>query len=432
MVGFCSLLVSPIGLLRTLGAMLVLGIAFAAGAALFFLPSLLAACSRPRPGHAREKHIRSFLPHVPRRGASIVLIAVVSFLAAGIPMIRQDYRLGIFRAGSAVGRTIGYFHERNGGIDELELVLDSQAQYGLIDLDLFKRLKSVCRAVERSPDVSQVIAFTDFVEWANAGLNAQDEPLEPQSDEVIGETLELISSGGTGLGIDRLIDPAYRRTRILIRFGISALTAGGSARRLNRIRSDVRALMSNELPDVEYHLLGYALEIERMLLYLVRGLVLGLALFFPLLILFLLFVLGSLRWALITMIPTVSAVILYLGTMGWFRIPLSCATAFSAAIVLGVSVDDVLYFVLFYRQQSALLGMKEALPPTQKKAGVATIQTTAIIVAALCVLLFSVYTVIMHSAIVAATALCFATAVTLLVVPSLLVRTGRPPRGGTP
>jgi hypothetical protein len=328
--------------------------------------------------------------------------------------------LGIFNPNSEVGKTIDYFQERNGGIDELELVVDMQEEYALIDLDLFRALKEVCAALQSSPDVSQVIGYTDFVEWANAGLHGQSEPLEPRSNAVIGETLELISSRSVGLGIDRLVDPSYSRTRILIRFGISALTAGESERRLNRIRSTVRSLMHEKLPGVEYHLVGQALKNERMLLYLVRGLLSGLALFVPLLLLFLLLVFRSLLWAVITMVPTVSAIILYLGIMGWFHIPFNYSTAFSTAIVLGVSVDDVLYFVLFYRQQARLLGREKAMELTRRKAGVATVQTTVIIDVGLSVLLLSVYTAITHSAILAASGLSFATAVTLLVVPSLL------------
>jgi len=429
MVGFCTLLVSPIYSLRMLGVMLVLGIFLAGGVALFFLPPLMALVAIPPQVRFTERRSLVALRHL--SVSPIVLGFVLAFFAVGIPMIRHDYRLGIFSSTSEIGRTISYFHERNGGIDELELFIDTGEEYGLIDRDLFRRIKEVARRLEQSPHVSEVICFTDFVEWANAGLHGANQPLQPETNEAIGETLELISSGRTGLGIDRLIDPSYSRTRILIRFGISSLGSGESARRLDSIRASVHTVMEEILPEMRHRLVGYPLKNERRLVYLVKGLVSGLVLYFPLLFLYLLLVFRSLWLALVTMIPTMSATILYLGIMGWFRIPLNYSTALSTAIVLGVSVDDVLFLVLFYRQQSKVLQAQDAMELTRRKAAVATIETTVIIVVGLSVLVFSVYTAIMHSGILASVSLSFATAVTLLVVPWLLTRLKERSGGGT-
>jgi predicted RND superfamily exporter protein len=419
-VGFCSLLVSPIQVLRALGGMLMLGIALSAATALFFLPALMALVPTPPP--LRVESRRNILTLRDLSRAPIVLGVLMAFFAAGIPLIRHDYRMGIFKPGSEIGRTLAYFHERSGGIDELELFVDTGEEYGLIDLELFRRIKAVSERLRRNPSVAQVICFTDFVEWANAGMQGADKPLEPDTEAALGETLELLSSGRTGLGIDRLVDPGYSKMRLLIRFGISSLGSGESARRLNGIRSAIHQLMAEELPGAEYQLIGYPLKYERRLWYLIRGLVSGLALYLPWLFLFLLLVFRSLRFALITMVPTVSAMILYLGIMGWFRIPLNYSTALSTAIVLGVSVDDVLVLTLFFRQQCGLLGYLEAIEATRRKVAIATSETTLIIVAGLSVLYFSLYTAVMHSGILASVSLSFATTVTLLAVPWLLSR----------
>jgi predicted RND superfamily exporter protein len=117
--------------------------------------------------------------------------------------------------------------------------------------------------------------------------------------------------------------------------------------------------------------------------------------------------------------------------MGWLRIPLSYTTALTTSIVLGTSVEDVLYFVLFYRQQAARLGHEEAMALTGQKAGIATVQTTLIIVIGLAVLLISSITPITQSGILTGLSLSFGTLVTLLVVPPLIARFPLPAAGST-
>ena len=422
--GFASLLFSPIRVIRIPGMMLMLGIFLATLATLFFLPVLLARVkinrSRSKAGGLMEDEPYLALPVF--RFSPLILAGFLSFLAVGVAFIHPDYRLGVLKKSTTISKELAYFYEHNGGLDELEVVIDTGREFGLVDTTLFKKIKEVSRDLERNPYVSQVISFTDFVEWGNGQLSGSGSPMEPKTDEIIGETLELLSASGTGVGIDTLVDPNYAKTRMLVRFGIRDVSAGEVARVSRSLTENIEKGIREKLPGMTFGVFGYSLRNERKLHYLLRGLFSGMMQFLPMLFVFLFLLYRSVKWVLVSMIPTVSGVIFCFGILGWLRIPLSLTAAFSLAVVMGVSVDDVIYFILFFKRQSTTKDFSQAMNNTLHKAGVAAIQTTLIIVVGISVLFFSVFTTIAQSAIVVSLTLSFCTMVTLLVVPTLVGR----------
>ena len=88
---------------------------------------------------------------------------------------------------------------------------------------------------------------------------------------------------------------------------------------------------------------------------------------------------------------------------------------------VGVSVDDVLYFTVFFRNELARHRPRRAMVVAMEKAGGGIVQTTLIIDAGLAVLAFSSISAVTYSGLLAACALSFSTLTTLFVVPRLLV-----------
>jgi predicted RND superfamily exporter protein len=146
---------------------------------------------------------------------------------------------------------------------------------------------------------------------------------------------------------------------------------------------------------------------------------LSLLYFFPALAAILLFLHRNLRWMLICLVPTLTGVIVYLGLMGWIGVPLNIVSSIALAMVLGVSVDDVVYLTVFYRQR-AREDPAGALVSTVHHAGIAIFQTTLIINLGLMVLTLSSYRSIAEIAVLGMATLSFCTAVTYLFVPRLI------------
>lgn len=65
--------------------------------------------------------------------------------------------------------------------------------------------------------------------------------------------------------------------------------------------------------------------------------------------------------AALALIPTLLAVALVLGLMGWIGVKLDMATALVASVALGLSVDDTFHCLLQFRRERATHSFKESL-----------------------------------------------------------------------
>ena len=154
--------------------------------------------------------------------------------------------------------------------------------------------------------------------------------------------------------------------------------------------------------------------------YLARSQGISIAVFLPLLAVFLMIAFRSFGWAILTLTPTIVGIFVYFGTvslLGFLHDPIH---VFMVAGLMGVSNDDVLYFVIVFRDQIRTHDFSTALTNTMRRTGVAIVQTTMIIVGGLTAFFMSDFVLIVRAGGVAILSLMAASAVTLFVVPSIL------------
>jgi len=331
---------------------------------------------------------------------------------------------------------VRYFQERTRADHELELIVDTGREYGLVEPELFEAVRNLQRRLAREDLSIQSVSYADFVEWFLGRHDGRLEPISPQTDAEIGEAMELLSQRTAVLGLDSLADASWREARIVLWAPVATqqqrfppvLPAGtespdgGSI--LDTIEAEARRLPLAERVD----LIGLPVESVRQTAYLVRSQVLSLALFGAFLIVFLLTVFRSLPWALLASLPTAFGVIVYYGLLGWLGILNHPTHVIMICALLGVSNDDVLYFLIVYRRERARVGHDEALAETLHRTGIPIVQTTAIIAAGVAVFYASALQYLGEAAFVLTMGLVAATATTLFVVPAILSRLPRATR----
>jgi predicted RND superfamily exporter protein len=91
---------------------------------------------------------------------------------------------------------------------------------------------------------------------------------------------------------------------------------------------------------------------------------------------------GSLRLALLAIIPNALPITLVLGTMGWLGMPINMGAAMIAAVSLGLSVDSSIHYLIHYRRvQRAPPRRHKALQSAQENVGLAVVLSTLALVA---------------------------------------------------
>jgi predicted RND superfamily exporter protein len=132
-------------------------------------------------------------------------------------------------------------------------------------------------------------------------------------------------------------------------------------------------------------------------------------------------VVRSLRLGLLGMLPNVLPVAAILGLMGASDIHLDVGTAMIASIVLGVSVDDTIYFLLHYRRaRSQGAGVRDAVAYTLAIAGKPALFCSAVLALGFFVLAFSSFQTLAIFGLLSGFAVLLAAASELFVLPAVL------------
>jgi uncharacterized protein len=429
-IGFASLLISRLPGLRNLGLFVIFGIYFAMAAALYLFPALV----RKRSARIIRSGSIGFLN---RSGkfyflTFIILILVLGLSMYGIGNVSRRYSIAsLFKPNSNIIESIEHFTEYDGGIEKIEVIVDTGKEYGLINLDNYLAVKQTIREIGALQGVRDVLSVIDFIEWLNGRYTGRLSPMEPRTDEEIGELLELLYGGAEGMDISSIIDMNYTKMKLVVRLDERGHKSGSPSHEkairetIGRLESFTNGLKNNNRTSAEIFLSGSYYKTIRIHQILTRDQIRGVVFFIPVLFAFLMIVLRSWKWSLIAILPPCMSLVFFFGLAGWLKFPLTGITSMTAAAVLGVTVDDVIYILLFYRKMRESMAAREAVETTLKKAGIAVIQTTLVISAGLVVLLFSYYRVAAQSALITIAALIFGTLVTIFFIPGVLLTVER-------
>ena len=82
----------------------------------------------------------------------------------------------------------------------------------------------------------------------------------------------------------------------------------------------------------------------------------------------------SLRIGLIALIPNFFPIVLVIGAMGWFNLPVNMGTAMIAAVSMGLTVDGTIHYIAGYRRaRRSGQDRSESLQETHKEVGRAAV-----------------------------------------------------------
>jgi len=371
--GFLALLSSPMPILRTFGVFAGLGIAFCLLLTfllgVWLLPLVkqeefklgkaeLPAGNSPfvsnsslKTGAALGRLYGWVLGH--RRALGLVSAGLVLVFAAGLPRLRADtYTLGYFPARDPVVQEHEAISRHWGAYLPLELLIRPRAGLALHSPAVVQATEALADSLRRLPGVGRVFGFSSLY---RAGLEARLGPGR-RTRAALGSHAALRRTHGHLAAnypelLAQLEDRAGRTGR---------LTLAGpmlSARQLARQTAVVQRLARRVLgPVATAEPAGYQPLYAAITQYVTQSQVSSLLWSFAVVLGLVWGLVGSLRLALLTVLPNMFPVLVVLGFMGWAGIALDTATASIAAIVLSLSVDDTVHFVHHYRRQRRALG----------------------------------------------------------------------------
>jgi predicted RND superfamily exporter protein len=282
------------------------------------------------------------------------VLAVVLPVTTGMVLVRNESNyINLFRPDSRVVRDYHTVESRLGGIGLVEVIVPVETS---VDEPLLAKFRHVEQAVEAlkgrgGPEVSHVLSLATVLD--PEGRFAK---LPPESNaRVLAAKLDLIEASPQAKLLQGFWNRQTHQARILIRL-LEQQPAPDKEAIFDRATSEARARFgpASYLTGLSFLMTKTTEAILvtqwSTFLWSLAGILtmLTIALRGPLL-------------ALLALLPTLLAVGLVLGLMGWLGIKLDMATALVASVALGLSVDDTFHCLLQYRRERATQSFRESL-----------------------------------------------------------------------
>ena len=171
------------------------------------------------------------------------------------------------------------------------------------------------------------------------------------------------------------------------------------------------------------YMTGSALIFLKGTKYLVKNLIMSLALAILLIALFMAYLFRSFRMIVISLIPNLLPLVVTAGVMGFAGVPIKPSTILVFSIAFGISVDDTIHFLAKYRQEliTNRWKIKKSVYAALKETGVSMFYTSIVLFFGFSVFIISNFGgTVALGALVSAT-LLFAMLANLILLPSLLL-----------
>jgi len=235
------------------------------------------------------------------------------------------------------------------------------------------------------------------------------------------ERVAILASGAPAL-IGRHLSPDHTRTQLVIRANDIGLAAWREFEPL--LSAEVARLVARHGLGgrVDVAISGGSTLAEKAISGIGTDLVDSIAYDFLLILVFIIGLVRNVRLGLLAMVPNLWPLLVTLGTMGFFDIPIRASTIIVFSVALGIAVDDTTHFVHRYREEVRTHGEGAlAIRRTLQATGRPIVLTSIILVAGFLLNAFSDFKAIVEFGVLSAVTLGLALVGELFLTPALLM-----------
>jgi hypothetical protein len=373
-------------------------------------------------------------------GAGLLLAALC---ALGATRLRTDLRAQEFLNPDSSAQAVFARSDRDfGGMNTLQLEVDAGAEGGAVKRPVLEFLRALRQEAETLPEVSHVYELSlvfermqsvwdgeadravtdgaggaDGADGADGPGGAAAETRLPGSDMQLSLYTTLLRAANIPL-LDVLVDEQSRVTNVVVRgrdmpsarwlavlehlqaWGLARLPAGATL----SVKAGMHELLAADarMVAVQRDSLGVAVLAVTLLLALV---------------------LRSLRLSLLAVATNLLPLLVVFGVMGAADVPLNSITVMVGALALGVAVDDAIHLLLWMRRESG--SPRERLTATLSAKARPVATTSAVMTVVFALFLLSWFPPVRVFGALGALAMACALGATLVLLPTLLLRTAR-------
>lgn len=353
-IGFASLLVLKVDLVRQFGLYSAIGLMVAFFLTITFLPSLCIVSKPFNPEKAlfsKKDMFGSYLTWndrlVKRRPWSVIVFSLALLATAifFITKVRVDSKLMEESNPKSPEYAAHQFMTENlSGIVPLEILAKSGQKDAFKEPENLRALDELKKYILAIDGIDYAFSFADIIKKMNQAMH-EDDPAYfkvPDTRQAIAQYLLLYE----GEQLDRLVTGGFDKARIAIR------CQDLGSNKIIKIEKQIYEKASKLFPQgIEIQVTGTSIMagklMDRLILDMVKSLFV--AAFIITILMAILF--RSARLGLLAMIPNFIPIVLTMGILGLLDITLRTSIVVVFSISLGIAVDDTIHFIMRFRNE---------------------------------------------------------------------------------
>ncbi len=268
----------------------------------------------------------------------------------------------------------------------LEIVVDTGRENGLYDKDVLQALDTLAASLESfeqdSIFVGKVISVTTILKEIHKALheNRPEMYTIPDNGALIPQEFLLFENSGSD-DLQDFVDSRFSKARVTIKVPWrDALTYVPFIAEIEDLFGSTFADITVDGTPVTLSTTGIMSLFARILDATMRSAAQSYGLALVVITLMMILLIGNLRMGLIAMVPNISPILITMGIMGWFSIPLDMFTMLVASIAIGLAVDDTIHFIYNFKRYYEETGdVHLAVSHTLHTAGRAMLTTSIVL-----------------------------------------------------
>ena len=369
--GLASFATAEVAPIADLGLFSSIGVIISLLYTLILLPTLLAIFplkqkknqQKETNQHSSDTRFDRFIDWAARITTSypkrIVFVSalVVLIFAAGIPKLHFSHnQLSWLPEHLPVRVATEVIDNNMRGSVTLEIVLDTGSENGLYDRDVLQALDTLATSLESfeqgSIFVGKVISVTTILKEIHKALheNRPEMYTIPDNGALIPQEFLLFENSGSD-DLQDFVDSRFSKARVTIKVPWrDALTYVPFIANIEDLFGSAFQNIKVDGTPVTLSTTGIMSLFARILNATMRSAAQSYGMAIVVITLMMILLIGNLRMGLIAMIPNISPILITMGIMGWFSIPLDMFTMLVASIAIGLAVDDTIHFVYNFKK----------------------------------------------------------------------------------
>ena len=409
-VGFASLAVGRLEILRRFGLYAAAGVLISYLATVILVPIVLsylapALRGRSRSVNERIERAAAVTARFTTRRRVAILAAGATLAAASLVMASrvevENYLFESFPDDDPVVEANRLLEADFPGIIPFTIAVEWEPGTAVLSPEVLRYVAELGRFLESREEIGGVFSIVDILEELNAATHLGDPAWRrlPQSAQEAARLLGTLEQVSPSTRERTPLSRIYSGEERLLR--ISGTTGDIGSRALGRVAAAIEGRLREDAGRQSELGLVCVLSgdgpvgsgaVDRLIGDMFRSLLVAFAVIFVIMIV----VLGSLRTAAISMIPNVFPLVLTLGIMGAIGLELQVPTVIVFSVALGLAVDDTIHFMVRFREEWKRVATgdlesryRDSIERTLRGTGQAIFATSVLLAAGYSVLLFS-------------------------------------------